>query len=251
MARDEQVAISSSRRYSESAWVLRVSGCVLACLEILAVASPAGAQVNRAAAVCVAFEEESVSVPGPLGNILLEHHRELVWRVGLEPISQSDRERLEDALVARLDGRVYIIDGRTCTWSEPGQTHLVVIAYEGVVPQDLSVDPEDPRFQAFGIGYGGDWDEAEAEAVAKARFRGYFDESGYHMAVRETWDRNPPATEAKRGQVGWVGPATELAEPMAEPKAPTMEPGTVFRDCEVCPDMVVVPAGSFIMGSPM
>ena len=29
-----------------------------------------------------------------------------------------------------------------------------------------------------------------------------------------------------------------------------MEAGTVFRDCEVCPEMVAVPAGSFMMGSP-
>ena len=29
-----------------------------------------------------------------------------------------------------------------------------------------------------------------------------------------------------------------------------MRPGRVFRDCEVCPEMVVVPAGSFTMGSP-
>ena len=30
----------------------------------------------------------------------------------------------------------------------------------------------------------------------------------------------------------------------------TPAPGTVFRDCEGCPEMVVVPAGSFMMGSP-
>ena len=28
------------------------------------------------------------------------------------------------------------------------------------------------------------------------------------------------------------------------------EPGRVFRDCETCPEMIVVPAGSFMMGSP-
>ena len=28
------------------------------------------------------------------------------------------------------------------------------------------------------------------------------------------------------------------------------EPGRVFRDCDACPEMVVVPAGSFMMGSP-
>lgn len=31
--------------------------------------------------------------------------------------------------------------------------------------------------------------------------------------------------------------------------AEAQEAGDVFRDCEVCPDMVVVPAGSFMMGS--
>ena len=27
-----------------------------------------------------------------------------------------------------------------------------------------------------------------------------------------------------------------------------MEPGAVFKDCETCPEMVVIPAGSFKMG---
>ncbi len=36
----------------------------------------------------------------------------------------------------------------------------------------------------------------------------------------------------------------------APPPVVAQEPGEVFRDCEVCPQMVVVPAGSFMMGSP-
>jgi formylglycine-generating enzyme required for sulfatase activity len=35
----------------------------------------------------------------------------------------------------------------------------------------------------------------------------------------------------------------------AQAKAPGRAPGTVFRDCHKCPEMVVVPAGSFTMGS--
>ena len=31
---------------------------------------------------------------------------------------------------------------------------------------------------------------------------------------------------------------------------PTMRPGDVFRDCVACPEMVVIPAGTFMMGSP-
>ena len=38
---------------------------------------------------------------------------------------------------------------------------------------------------------------------------------------------------------------TGLGSPLA-----TQQVGDVFRDCDVCPEMVVVPAGSFMMGSP-
>ena len=36
----------------------------------------------------------------------------------------------------------------------------------------------------------------------------------------------------------------------AEADAQRRRPGRVFRDCETCPEMVVVPAGSYMMGSP-
>ena len=45
--------------------------------------------------------------------------------------------------------------------------------------------------------------------------------------------------------VGWVSSAAVPGAGHAQ-----MEAGTVFRDCEACPEMVVVPAGSFVMGSP-
>jgi formylglycine-generating enzyme required for sulfatase activity len=41
----------------------------------------------------------------------------------------------------------------------------------------------------------------------------------------------------------------QLAACAAGP-TPGMVPGTTFRDCDHCPEMVVVPAGSFLMGSP-
>ncbi len=30
----------------------------------------------------------------------------------------------------------------------------------------------------------------------------------------------------------------------------THQPGDTFKDCDVCPEMVVIPAGQFMMGSP-
>jgi formylglycine-generating enzyme required for sulfatase activity len=52
----------------------------------------------------------------------------------------------------------------------------------------------------------------------------------------------------------------EAVRPEPEPPSPVQpavglydpprKPGEVFRDCDVCPEMVVIPAGSFTMGSP-
>ena len=36
----------------------------------------------------------------------------------------------------------------------------------------------------------------------------------------------------------------------ALPAQPTAEPGGKFRECRNCPEMIVLPAGSFTMGSP-
>ena len=41
----------------------------------------------------------------------------------------------------------------------------------------------------------------------------------------------------------------EEAKASADRRA-ALRPGTVFRDCDACPEMVVVPTGSFMMGSP-
>ena len=38
------------------------------------------------------------------------------------------------------------------------------------------------------MGYGTDWDGAEADARADARFDTYYDGSGYEVIVREQWN---------------------------------------------------------------
>ena len=42
-------------------------------------------------------------------------------------------------------------------------------------------------------------------------------------------------------------PFLPAVAPAAE-EEPALEPGASFRDCAACPEMVVVPAGSFRMG---
>jgi formylglycine-generating enzyme required for sulfatase activity len=40
------------------------------------------------------------------------------------------------------------------------------------------------------------------------------------------------------------------AHPCADAQEPRPSPGAAFRDCGECPEMIVIPAGRFIMGSP-
>jgi len=42
---------------------------------------------------------------------------------------------------------------------------------------------------------------------------------------------------------------TTCAHAVAQAKTAPRAPGTVFRDCRACPELVVLPAGSFTMGS--
>src|SRR5262245_31143687 len=47
------------------------------------------------------------------------------------------------------------------------------------------------------------------------------------------------------------GFATSLrAQPLTAEAERALKPGDSFKDCDVCPEMVVLPAGSFTMGSP-
>src|SRR5688572_25125195 len=49
----------------------------------------------------------------------------------------------------------------------------------------------------------------------------------------------------------WLATLPASAQPAAQskPKAPA-KPGATFKECRNCPDMVVVPPGSFMLGSP-
>ncbi len=76
--------------------------------------------------------------------------------------------------------------------------------------------------------------QAEAEAERLRR-----EQEARQRAQREAQERARREAEAR---------ARRQAE--AERQRRQMEPGRRFRDCDACPEMVVVPAGSFMMGSP-
>ena len=56
--------------------------------------------------------------------------------------------------------------------------------------------------------------------------------------------------EAAKPERGEAETGFKIERDDAEKAAPPQAPGTTFRDCPECPEMVVVPSGSFQMGSP-
>ena len=58
-----------------------------------------------------------------------------------------------------------------------------------------------------------------------------------------------PASHPSPGLLLFVATAWIATTAAAAAQAPP-DPGTTFRDCEACPEMVVVPAGAYVMGSP-
>ena len=68
------------------------------------------------------------------------------------------------------------------------------------------------------------------------------------LAAGKEVARKQAAEEAARKRAAEAEARERAAEEAA--RAAAMRPGKVFRDCPECPEMVVVPAGSFMMGSP-
>ena len=216
--------------------------CSLAGLALLGGIRPASAQQDLGAVVCVGSETESVASVGPVRRVVLKD-TEVVYRIG---VRLADQEEVEEGLLTELSGS----GEARCVRSDPEHSHVVVVSYMGVVQQDLTIDPDDPRYQLFGVGYGTSWEEAEQNATrVNSRFMTTYDGDGYEVLVREKWAvAGAAGREEERPAIETPPPTREPVDPQRP--AEDMRPGAVFRDCGACPEMVVVPAGRFMMGSP-
>ena len=140
---------------------------------------PVAAQSGSEAVVCVGSERRTLAT-NPIRRVYTED-MEIVYRIGVD-IGQ--RDQIERDLSSDLGSYPEV----WCAWSDPGDDHAVIISYTGVIRQDLTVDPEDPRFQAFSVGFGTDFDAAEDQATTiSQRFSSQNDGSGYEVLLRETW----------------------------------------------------------------
>ena len=136
----------------------------LATLAILSFATPAAAQSGSEAVVCVGSERRTLAT-NPIRRVYTED-MEIVYPIGAD-IDQ--RDQVERDLSSDLDSYPEV----WCAWSDPGDNHAGIISYTGVIRQDLTVDPDDPRFQALSVGFSTDFDAAaEAQAADLAEGRG-------------------------------------------------------------------------------
>ena len=151
----------------------------LAALAISPFATPAAAQFGSEAVVCVGSERRTLAT-NPIRRVYTED-MEIVYRIGVD-IGQ--RDQVERTLSSELGSYPEV----WCAWSDLGEDHAVIVSYTGVIRRDPTLDPEDPRFQAFNVGFGPDFDVAESQATTiNQRFSSYNDGSGYEVRLRETW----------------------------------------------------------------
>ena len=217
------------------------TGGLLALVLMLASGIPAAAQFGSGTVVCVGSETRTHQAK-PIRRVYTED-MEVVYRTGVD---LGQRDQMEGALRSELGSYPEV----WCAWSGPGDDHAVVVSYTGVLRQDLTVDPEDLRFQAFSVGFGQNFNEAETEATRiSQRFSTYYDGSGYEVLLREHWSGGAGA-EREHGQrdlprsaeaasVESVPPAQRAR---AEPRAGEMRE---FAGME----FVWVPPGELVMGS--
>ena len=157
----------------------RLTMSLVALALVVATSLPAAAQSGSEAVVCVGSENR-IHQGNPIRRFYTED-MEVMYRIGVD-IDQ--RDQIERTLGSELGSYPEV----WCAWSDPGDNHVMIVGYTGVIRQDLTVDPEDPRFQAFSVGFGTDFDAAETQATTiNQRFSSQSDGSGYEVLLREAW----------------------------------------------------------------
>jgi formylglycine-generating enzyme required for sulfatase activity len=70
-------------------------------------------------------------------------------------------------------------------------------------------------------------------------------------AVAQTPERSPsPLSSSPLAAVDGRFPVVRRAKPLSRLEAMALKPGDQFKECEQCPEMVVIPSGEFMMGAP-
>ncbi len=75
-----------------------------------------------------------------------------------------------------------------------------------------------------------------------------------HASAQTPRTRPSPPRQAQAVQPPASTPqqffATKGVEPLTPEREQTLKPRDSFKECDICPEMVVIPKGSFVMGTP-
>ncbi|MCY3598662.1 MAG: formylglycine-generating enzyme family protein [Gemmatimonadetes bacterium] len=209
-------------------------------LALLSASIPAAAQSDASpsapgAVVCVGSELSTPRTPDPdrrFGwegiTVVYRSDVALAYRVG---VPLADRPGVERALRSELGDHAEA----SCAWSNRGDRHVAIIGYTSSVRLSPTSDPDGSAYRRFAVGFGASAAAAEANATTgNDHFARYYDGGGYEVVARESW--------------GVVEDGVAPGD--TDRAAAAFEVFGVFRDCAFCPEMVVVPPGTFTMGSP-
>ncbi|WP_419860748.1 formylglycine-generating enzyme family protein [Candidatus Palauibacter sp.] len=204
-------------------------------LMLLAGSVPAGAQSEAGTVVCVGSELSTPRTPDPDRRfgwegmaVVYRSDVALAYRVG---VPLDGRQRVERALRSELGDHAEV----SCAWSNRGDHHVAIIRYTSAI-RLAPTSADGSAFQRFAVGFGASAEAAETNATTgNDHFARYYDGGGYEVLARESWGV----------EEGGAAPGTA-----DRPPAQVFEVFATFRDCAFCPQMVVVPPGTFTMGSP-
>ena len=184
-----------------------------------------------------------------VGVGLVKAAEAMAWRR-----AAPEAQMLKRGIVSN-DGRHVIVlrdDGAAAVETVAGEPVGVVRGHRGeIIAAHMAADGRLATVDATGrmlltsLDGLGAREAAHGEALGEGLEQGLWDAT-LKAPAEMLWSaslRHAPWSDAKRIM------EPEVVAPLLPPgMAPP--PGTMFRDCEECPQMVVVPAGSFVMGSP-
>lgn len=104
--------------------------------------------------------------------------------------------------------------------------------------------------KAKGYGVTGRLTKSQADALVAAGVEAQREEDESELLALEAKEKKETERKAREAAERARAAIEEQKREEAERKRALLRPGNIFRDCPECPEMVVVPAGSFLMGSP-
>ncbi len=183
--------------------------------------------------VAYATEEGQIAEDGSSRNSPYAEALATAWRQPLPILAQLDR--VYDLVTARVPGQRPTREGNLRTDAFLGNP------FAPVTPENRGA-VEDAAWALCQNGatrvpcddYLNGWPQGRYAALARTRIR--------DLLERERQQAQPQPQPQPQAQ--------PQAQPVPAPVVAGRTPGEAFRDCAECPELVVVGAGSFVMGSP-